>query len=303
MAILSIDTYLQSKISSILNSFLANPYIIREVILKEFDKKIVDSFINTFCKTDSSQGAEIPVLFTFPRSKVANTGAILVQFKGSEEPEEKDGAIGLLQGNTNASTGDYERETIEITVLSDEYGRDIAYFQLSNPISKYSDVRFSNMSLKPNDVKIDYKNNRVYIPYAYLHGNDEYTSTLSYDKRALDSNGEEVPESKEKLFGMTLEEVYTIDVISQNMDTIRCLSAIIKAILITMRTSQDEQVEYMLQSLTFHGMDLIEVVNNAKTSGAGEQLYYQRAEVGYTDTYSLPNDKGFDIDNLKLNED
>lgn len=298
MAILSIDTYLQKQISTILNGFLKNPYIIREVLLRDFSKGNIDSFVNRFCKTDSSNGEEIPVKFTFPNDMEQRSAFLLVQFKGAQEPEEKDGSLGSLKGNSNAETGDKEIETKEIQIYFDpNLGHDVCYFELDKPISKYSTFSFNNLSVK--NVQVDYEKNRIYVPDMLIHS-ENFKSTITYTTSALDSKGNKIADNKEKLIGFDLNEVYTIDVISENIDTVRCLIAILKAVLITMRTNNDEQTEYKLQSLTFHGMDLVQAENNSSTSASGQQLFYQRVEVGYDNTYSLPNTKGFDIKNFNI---
>lgn len=301
MAILSIDTYLKKQISTILNSFLQNPYIIREVLLRDFSKSNIDSFVNTFCKTDSSNGYEIPVMSTFPQSSEQRKAFILVQFKGAQEPEEKDGSLGSHKGNSNAETGELERETHEVNVYYDtSVGHDVCYFEVDKPISKYTNINFDNLSLNRANINIDFDTNRIYVPDSIIH-NDTFKSTITYTARAVDSNNNNITDNKEKLIGFDLQEVYTIDTLSENIDTIRCLNAILKAIFITMRTNSDEQTEYRLQSLVFHGMDLVQAENNASTSASGQQIYYQRVEVGYDTTYSLPNVNGFDIKNFKTN--
>lgn len=294
MAILSLDTYLQETIQQNLNALLAKPYIIDKV-LNSFNSEVRNNFKNKFCANEAGEfNTEIPVQFTFPRTKELQTAFILIQLEGAKEINEggKGGSIGMLTGTGNSAKGDVQVTNAKLTVDKDKR---IAYYTIPSAKEVISIQNWAGRYSLGGD-----KHERVFIPYAeYLETG--MASKIFYIPWLIDNSSNFVEPEPTKLIGYDVQEVYSIDSVSQNMDTLRCLDAILRTIFIYMRNNIDEQVEYRLQSLSIQGTDLISEINNSTDSAFGNQLYYRRILAGYNTTYSVDVSLANDLRKLNLN--
>ncbi|MBT9670585.1 hypothetical protein GPK34_00840 [Secundilactobacillus kimchicus] len=291
MAIPSVDSYLQRELKQNLQALLAKSYIIKEVILKDFSDEIVNSFINTYCTDAGHKGQEIPVSMTFPSTKQPAT-FILVQFKGGTEfDDEKGNSLGGVTGLVDQATGDYMSETATLTVKPYN-GFPQASLHLKNPISELESI--PNYS---GETFID--GNVIYLQYA-SGMSDGDTFKVFYSPQSVDHEGHATGSDITTAKGYDVMENYTIDTVSNNNDTIRCLEAIFKTIFIYMKQNMTEQTELRLSKLTFAGNDLLQEVNTAENSLVGEQLYYRRIEISYLLTYSVNTEVGTLLDSVSL---
>lgn len=289
MAILSIDSYLQSNISSYIDKLLTSSYIIREVVLADFDEDIRNSFIKTFCRDSDNKGTEIPVTFTFPESKQDKQAFILIQYKGGEESESD---LGSTTGVSRESTETEETiETLEVRVEERDQGK-VCYLKPTKQVSDVETIYNFAGSYRVAD-------GRVYLESPILEQYLELGESISF-KIMYTAYTEDVdysfPSQPYKVdYGYNLLETFTIDSISNNMDTLRCLDALLRTVLIYMRSTPHEQIEYRLAHLVFMGSDLIQEINTPTNSINGEQLFYRRAEISYDSTYSIQVSKGSNI--------
>lgn len=289
MAILSIDSYLQSNINSYIDKLLTSSYIIREVVLADFDEDIRDSFIKTFCRDSDNKGTEIPVTFTFPESKQDKQAFILIQYKGGEESESD---LGSITGVSRESTETEETiETLEVHVEKRDQGK-VCYLEPTKHVADVETIYNFAGSYRVAD-------GRVYLESPVLEQYLELGEPISF-KIMYTAYTEDIDYSYQgqpyKIdYGYNLLETFTIDSVSNNMDTLRCLDALLRTVLIYMRSTPHEQIEYRLAHLVFMGSDLIQEINTPTNSIKGEQLFYRRAEISYDSTYSIQVSKGSNI--------
>jgi len=291
LAIPNIDTYLRETINTKMKALLKNPYIIREVVLSDIEDTVRDNFISTFCNPDSP--LEIPVSYTFNRER-ANTGMILIQYKGAEEDIDGDGgSIGGVTGLTNDKNGNTAQDNFVWRVATDDTGEPVLMATAKQNIREL--LAFRNIST--TSIPTTVKDNIVTMPY------DIATKALNgvQDKITyIPEQGQQVVSREGVLRGYDLTEVYTIDTISTNIDTLRCINNLLKVIFIPMRLDVEEQTEYRLAELSFSGLDLLDSFNSPTNSAMGEQLYYRRAEVSYGVTYSINTSYGIKIEEIDV---
>lgn len=232
MAIISIDSYLLREIKPRLKAVLENCYIIDEV-LKDFDSQSRESFKSAFCGKNAKH--EVTVGFDFPIFKNNLEAYYLIQLGQAEETR---GSIGQVQGSYINNNGN----TIVENSVAKRDG-DKLYFSVSKPIHELlhvEDIEFSSA----DNVHVD--GSKIYFEYS---GNEDflnYNATITYVESIGDNKG--------IVKGMTVDEQVTVVGLSHNVDTARCLDAILKMILISMRENIEEQQSMSLQRLTFGDM-------------------------------------------------
>jgi hypothetical protein len=294
LAIPSIQTYLKNEINRNLQKLLSNSYIVREVVLGELDEDTAQSFINTFCTDEGHAGTEIPITFTYQFDKTAPQAQILIQFKGGTELDEKEGnSLGTVMGTHDQAQGDVLVEKVKATV--DTSGdKPQVYLQVTNPIESLVQVQYFQGNYQLN-------NNRIYIPYMPQIDYSNFESKVTYIPQRVDFQGKKYTHNQTIAFGMDVQENYTIDCLSNSLDTLRCLDALLKVIFIYMRRNPDEQTEYRLAKLQFNGEDLLSQLSNETDSTYGNQTYYRRTEISYLVTYSVDSTVGREINKLLVN--
>lgn len=294
LAIPSVQTYLKNEITDNIQKLLSNSYIVREVVLGELDEDTAQSFINTFCTDKGHSGTEIPVTFSFPFSKTAPKAQILVQFKGGTELDKDEGnSLGLVVGNHDQAEGDVLVEKVTAQVENSD-GQTKVYLETKNPIESLVSIQYFQGNYQLS-------NNRIYIPYNPQIDYSKFSSKVTYIPQRVDYQGGKYTHSKTVAFGIDVQENYTIDCISDSLDTLRCLDALLKVIFIYMRRDPDEQTEYRLAKLQFNGEDLLQNLSSDTENPYGQQIYYRRTEVSYLLTYSINSVVGRDINQFFAN--
>ena len=270
----SVDTYLRKEIEEKLRIILSNRYIIEE-ILKDIEPDIVDNFINAYF---GDKGRDIPVLYTLPQEKVTQQGSIYI---GLREGAETLNSVGNLEDIYSfKETGSIKEESV--VELDTSTGR--LYLEVNHTIGELINVE-NLMFSRSDNVEVDGK--RIY--FAYSEGLQGYKFYVNYI-RTLSSKEEEergVSADEQGLQkGFSATESYSIVSLSTNMDTVRCIDTILKAILVMMRENPDEQHERLLQRLQFGQLEAVDIDGNGGR-GVPELLYGREIIVTYTVSYSL----------------
>jgi hypothetical protein len=258
----SIDTYLYDQIEGKLKIILSNRYIIEE-ILKGIQPSIANNFMRAYT---GDEGREIPIVYTMPQDKESQRGAIYI---GLREGQESNPSLGNLEG-----TYEFKDEGLrkELSIIKAEEGNERCFFEVELPIADLNNIEGIQFSRSDN---VEVVGNRIYFKFDQeLVGNEFYVNYL-----AASPVGEEVGLKK----GFTATEHYSILVVSTNMDTVRCLDLIVKAILILMRSNPEELTNFLLQKLQFGQIEEI----NVGTDETPEILYGRESIVTYTASYSL----------------
>lgn len=265
----SIDTYLQSEIESKLQIILANRYIIEE-ILNGIQSDVATNFITSYCGT--SPQFEIPIIYAMPQDKTTQRGAIYI---GLRQGEETSPSLGNLEGLYDFEEGDWASETQTIQAGPVDASTNLpkyCYFQVSQPIGELNNV--VNLEFAASD-NVQIVGNQIQFTYnASLVG-------MSFVVNYVPTIGNGIGYKK----GFTAQEHYSVLSVSTNMDTVRCLDLIVKAILIMMRDNPQDHRTNLLQRLHFGQIE--EINTGTGADGTPEILYGRETIVTYTVSYNL----------------
>lgn len=297
----SVSTYLQSITRKYLKAFLSDSYILNEEILNDFPKEIRQSFIHTFStdkkNTPGALGKPIDVRFTYVPKDLSPDATVLIQEKGGQEQNSDNQSIGMNMGMTDEKDANVYKES-----SLDHYDpkKNLAYLQVSHPINKI-------ISIDKYDGRKKVIGNRIYLLGSYsafLAKNNNVPNekcVITYNSKSSNVN----KYNKHNVYdleGYDATESYTLDLIAPNIDTIRCLSALMKAIFIAMRLQAvQENTRFHLPKITEQGVDQLHTINNSTHSVFGNKYFYKRFTLNYLVTYTLPQKVGFYINHIVSN--
>lgn len=275
MSISVVDQQLVDEVQSYLNALLSNSYIIKQNVLNQLaqsNPKMVDSFINAYCTDKGHHGENIPIYFNFPETP-PKTAFLLAQYKGAQE--DTDNAV--LGGNEGPAVSSDTGETIHERLLvqvDDTKVTPIAYLETKYPVKDVVSIA------QTNQFKVD-TDNRIVLPFISLYQDEQVSMDVYYSKKIPNVTGYSQP------IGINTTEGVTIDFISSNINTIRCLSAVFMYIEVYLRRTLEENGTIYLPSVEMNGMDMVEQANSETNSVNGQQLYYRRLAVTYHVTQTI----------------
>jgi hypothetical protein len=276
--IASVDTYLANELEAKLQIILSNRYIIEE-ILKGVQPNIATNFINAYT---GDTAREIPIVYAMPQDKQTQQGAIYI---GLREGEETDPSIGFMESTFNNEEGGLNKDQATIQALPDNSK---CYLEVTKPIGKLWNVD-GMIFAKTDNMTIE--GNRIYFAYdSSLVGVGPLT--VYYD----DTLGAGVGTKQ----GFTTTEHYSVLAVSTNMDTVRCLDLLIKAILIMMRSNPEEQSNNLLQRIQF-GQVAPQDTGSTGSDGTPILLYGRETVVSYKVSYNLENALSSVLNSITVN--
>lgn len=293
MAINTIDTYISNRISDVLNGFLSSRSTLEDNILSDLPDDIVEPFINTFgFNSDGIAKQEIPVLFTFPQNKEQGT-FILVQYEGSEEDKDNSSLGNLQSGVYDYAEGDEIKEKSFVQV--DTTGETpIAFIEMKNNVYAVDNI----LEISGSE-KLAFKGNKIFVPYMDIYKSFKVPVTVFYTVYRQHRNGGNINHKDVMGYGINLQEVCVVDFISNNQDTLRCLSNILLAISIYLRQTLEDNSSIYLPTISTQGNDLIQEINTASNSITGQQLFYRRLTISYKTTQILETNAGDKITDVE----
>jgi len=286
LAINTIDTYVSDKISSILEGFLSSRSTLEDNILSDLPDDIVEPFINTFgYDSNGIAKQEIPVLFTFPSNKEQGT-FILVQYEGSQEDGDNSSLGNLQSGIYDYAEGNEIKEKSYVQV--DNSGDNpVAFIQMKNDVYSVDNI----MEISGSD-NLKFKDNKIFVPYMDLYKDYKVPVTVFYTVFRKHRDGGNINHKDVMGYGINLQEVCVVDFVSNNQDTLRCLSNILLAITIYLRQTLEDNSSIYLPNVSTQGNDLIQEINTASNSVTGQQLFYRRLTITYKTTQVLETNAG-----------
>lgn len=233
----SLDTYMYRELKTKLVIILSRPTIVDEA-LADFDKEARDNFKRTYCGVDPKR--EVQVSYVFPQTKETFDARFVVQLGQSEQVNT---SLGAVEGTfTFRETG----AKTELATVALDADSNRLYLEVDQAIGSYEGAE--NISFSEVD-KMTIEGNRVFFRYA---GNEGLIGLETY----IYYTGKEVlakdPKGIKK--GYTSEDYIEVTPVSTNMDTARCLDAILKVILVTMLEDKEQKTSYMLQKASFGPM-------------------------------------------------
>lgn len=261
----SVETYLQKEIKRHLDVILSECYIIDEV-LKDFDEDVVKTFIKTYCYESNAKN-EIDVRLSNPDVKRPFLATYIIQLgEGAEVKSSLGGVEGTFVGKEIGYKN--EQTTVQYDATTDRN-----FIETTEEINNFISSTTISFSDKDN---VTIEGNRLYFRAyfnEFLVGKD-----INVQYQAKHSDSGDTPHGYQK--GFTANDTLTITSASTNADTVRCLDAILKVILIMLRQLPEEQNMYNLQKLRYSA--LAPVVSDGET-----QVLGRSTTVSYTTTYSI----------------
>lgn len=266
MAITSIDSYLLEEIEPRLKTVLKNCYIIDEV-LKDYNQSTIDNFKEGFCGENALH--EVTVGFKTPEFKNNTKAHYLIQLG---QAEESNTSFSNIQADYLEASGNTLSEFS--TAYKEE---DRLKLKVSKPIHEVINVEHISFA-KFDDLK--WEDNVISFRYEGNESLENYQAVVNYVEKTGDTKG--------LVKGFTVNEEITVVGLSDNVDTARCLDAILKMILISMRDNLYEQQSLQLQRLKFGDLSPIITDTNFYIWGRPTIITYQTSiDMDYTITQEI----------------
>lgn len=203
-----------------------------------------------------------------PQEKVNQQGAIYI---GLREGQESHPSMGNLEGTYEFKETGLRKELSEVKAEGEER----LFLEVSEKIGEL--VSVENLSFSASD-NVTIEDNRIYFAYdptlLGMRFYVNYEGTTGSNEQGLEK-------------GFTTTEHYSVLVISTNMDTVRCLDLIVKALLIMMRENAEEKNSHLLQRLQFGQIEEIDTGRQSADGTKPELLYGRETIVTYNVSYSL----------------
>lgn len=275
MAILSMDSFIAQQIEDKLKIILPKCYIIDKV-LEDFDTDARENFKKAFC--GEKPEFNINVGYEFPQNPLDLNATYIVQLSNATE---NGGSLGNIQGSYLEGSGN-EYIGLSTSQLDEEKNR--LYFEFDKELSgtPYSeDIKFDNYD------EVTIEGNRLYFRYI---GNEQWlglTTEFYYVEKTGNTKG--------FVKGFQANENVVVVGISHNVDTARCLDAILKMILIISRESLEEQNAYQLQKLAFG--DMSPIVEDGE-----KPIFGRPVTISYTVTHTIDYDLAREIKDIIFRE-
>lgn len=248
--IASVDRYtklnVEKRFEYILKTYgnQSQKYVLDD-ILKTMGEETKSNFINTYCGTNPTK--TINITYSFPQNYNQFDAGIVINMGAMEED---DTSIGNSFGDFKSRNSKPITETLPIQFDGTDYfvttsykvGEIIRSVDLSNIVLKDESHLYQNKIYLKNTV-----NNAVGVPFEFTY------LALIEDDDADTSFGKEI--------GFNATDTVCIYPISNHMDTLRCLTAIIEFILITMRPTETQDDDFALQKIHREGITVVSSSN------------------------------------------
>lgn len=253
----SLDTYVHNKIETTVKAILKNEDIL-EATLKDIDREARESFTKTYGGKKSTR--EVIVTYAFPNSREGFDALYLVQLGGSSPSRD---SLGSVEGTFDQHEGELYKETVSIKV--DNIKRKL-YIEAAKPIAEIIGVEGISFAESDN---VSIEGDRIVFEWFGNEALEGLDVTFMYTEKL--KPGETVGVQK----GYTLTEAVVVTPLSTNLDTLRCMDAILKVVLIIMRESIEEQTMFGLQKSIFEPISVLDIPTETPVYGRPLTLTYQ----------------------------
>ena len=279
-------THVRNELTSTFKALFSDSYII-SMVLGELEDDVSSSFINKYVdKYDDKgertyDGVKIPILTNYPEDMEKSGAFILV---GMGEGKEDNGNIGMSSGGfVNSASPVIKEKGAHITRIN---STTIAVDIQNEP--EISSVVIPNLTVRD----ITYKEGKLYINNLsrdFLDAIDYGVDTLQVNYSKLEQNGQ-----AGMGYGFVVDETASILIVSQNLDDIRAIDAIVKAAIILMR--RKEFNVYSLGSLSVAAPVPLEDY----APGSPNITFGREIDLEYRVDYHLNSENTKRIDNILL---
>lgn len=268
------------------------------IILKQINDEARENFVKTFGGINPKE--EVQVTFEYPNTKIDQKANIVISMGSAKEAKSY---IGNVAGTFDYVEDQFEEREEAILQVDEESNR--YYLEMSKPVGELvqvQDISFSiqdNVQLEGNRIYFNRRGNEwimdEFITETYSDtASDTENSTIlvvNYVSKIEGINGDPVG----RITGFTANERVNISPLSTNMDIARCLDMLMKAVLIIMRDSVEENSMYVLQKVDFGTMNL-------QIKQGDTNVYGRTLTIAYTVDHTLEQELYRDIKNIKLNQ-
>ncbi|AAY53325.1 hypothetical protein [Listeria phage P100plus] len=267
MPIPSLDSYVARRVRESLKIMLSECYIIEEA-LSDMDVEAKSNFMKTYCGDNPKK--EIEVIYEFPQAKTSVDATYVIQLGGGSEDTK---SIGGIEG-----TYEYKEDSLrKETVVATREGTEL-FLETKELIGSIEGI--PNLSFSESDNK-RIEGKRLYFSYEGNADIEGVSFDIIYTSK-VDLESDPVGLKK----GFTSRDNITVVGLSTNMDTARCLDAILKVILIIMRENLEEKSYYSLQTTQFSDMSPVIMGEEKPVFGRPVTMSYT---ISYTVDFNLVN--------------
>lgn len=237
----SVDTYVYNEFKTKMDAILKDERIVDNTLAR-LDKDARRNFKEAF--TGSEPDKKVEVSYSFPQTKEKFDARIVVQMGTADVISN---SVGNVEGTfTYRELGKRKERTV-----IEEKDNNHLHIPLELDIGELVGIEEITFSVNDNA-----RENGKSIVFN-RSGNEELIGTpltVHYIAKEVQENGEDPKGVK---VGFTSREHVVITPVTLNMDTARCLDALIKVVLITMLENDREKDEFLIQDHKFDEMQNI----------------------------------------------
>lgn len=226
-----------------MKAILSQPYIVDEA-LRDMDEEARENFKKAYCGPKAPK--EVIVSYVYPQQKESFDARIVIQLGTGQEAND---SIGSVEGTyLFRETGTW----LETTPIQEDAEKGKLYIEVEHPIGRFDEI--DTISFSDRD-KVHTVGNRIYFERTSNEHLKGMWVDIHYTSKELEPEGEDEPRGVNKGFS----SIDTVEIIpfSTNMDTARCLDALMKVVLITMREDIEEKHTFALQNVNFQEMQTL----------------------------------------------
>lgn len=271
MVMPSTVNHVQSELSRVLKRVLDSPKLMAE-LLKEENPETAAAFINTYTnvyKGDKKikDGKEIPVMTNYPQSLEANKTMIFV---GNGKGHEENTSIGQHEGDINFNSDGITTERIQVKIVDGK-----ATFSTKSNIGELLNIvelgiSANHTTIKDNTITLELFPREL----RELGISEDQLYTIKYERSLGDKFG--------IASGFTAYESVNVVIISENLDTLRLLDLVVKAVVIILRSSKEEQSIYQMDTISYSPVVPTDDIPNVESA-----IFTREVEINYRVSYGV----------------
>ena len=224
-------------------------YIIQDA-LGGLESTVSDTFINTFCLNGENKKS-IDISYEFPKQKEQVDARYVISLGGLEESSDFLGSTTGVGDEGRPANGENIVQEV-LPVKQDSAG---LFFELSNPILELLSIdEVASLGNFVDYSKGDDDPNRVNLRDSmtpYVGANFTIHYYVKDDGVRKDYGGVDL--------GFSAKERVVVEAVSNNLDTVRCMYALLKYILIIARSSSEEGNYIQLQQISSSGLQIAQL--------------------------------------------
>lgn len=290
--IASQDTFIKQNIETRINAIIASGssssknYIITEA-LKNIEPDVSQSFINTYCGDNPSN--QIEVSYSFPQNR-ENFDALVIVNAGAMTEDDKSLGDNFSAYNSRGTGLLTETSTVQYDIDNDIY-----FMETNKPVSEF--VKCDNFS-----------QGVILTDESHLYQNKLFLGDGARPALGVDITFSYIPlidgsDSQNMAgynIGFNATETTTVSIVSNHIDTLRCLSAIVAFSLISLRATNEQDDVFAIQTIGKKGLSTIQDTFGIKNVDE-KPLYAIQYSLNTKSSYSISYNDVNAIKEIEIN--